>query len=207
MKEELLDIFDDSGNPIGVKPRSEVHRLGYWHQTFHCWVYRVCSGQAELLFQKRHPQKDTCPNLLDITSAGHLLAGEQPCDGVRELQEELGLAVSWEELRQIGVIRDVKTVPGVIDKELCHVFATLCDQPLLEYRLQAEEVTGLFWVKLRELERLFAGELAHAQAQGFWTDETGSRRETTVQVDQSAFVPHEAHYYQTVIRAIKSWNE
>ncbi|WP_372454640.1 NUDIX hydrolase, partial [Priestia aryabhattai] len=81
--------------------------MGLWHQTFHCWIYRVVNDQIEMLFQKRHPQKDTCPDLLDITSAGHLLASEQPCDGVRELEEELGLSVSFEELDKLGVIRDV----------------------------------------------------------------------------------------------------
>ncbi|MDN4093231.1 MULTISPECIES: NUDIX hydrolase [Brevibacillus] len=207
MKEELLDIFDGAGNHIGVEARSDVHRLGYWHQTFHCWIYRIHAGQVELLFQKRHPQKDTCPDLLDITSAGHLLAAEQSCDGVRELQEELGLAVPFEQLREIGVISDVMTSPGIIDKELCHVFAIACDQPLHEYRLQADEVTGLFWVKLHELEQLFAGQLPHVEAQGFLTDEAGRRCEANVQVDESAFVPHETHYYEAVFRAIKSWNE
>ncbi|MBY0052725.1 NUDIX hydrolase [Brevibacillus agri] len=207
MKEELLDIFDDAGNHIGVEARSRVHRFGYWHQTFHCWIYRICVGQIELLFQKRHPEKDTCPDLLDITSAGHLLAAEKPCDGVRELQEEIGLTVSFEQLREIGVIADVMTSPGIVDKELCHVFALACDQPLHEYRLQAEEVTGLFWVKLHELEQLFADQLSYVEAQGFFTDETGNCCEANVQVDKSAFVPHETHYYEAVFRAIKSWSE
>ncbi|GEB33471.1 MULTISPECIES: NUDIX hydrolase [Brevibacillus] len=205
MTEERFDIFDESGQQIGVEARSEVHRKGDWHQTFHCWLYRVHNGQLELLFQKRHPEKDTGPNLLDITSAGHLLAGERPCDGVRELEEELGLVVPYEKLRQIGVIRDVITAPGIIDKELCHVFAMECDQPLHEYRLQKEEVTGLLWVNVQELEALFADQLSQVAAKGFLTDAAGERYDASLMVKQSDFVPHEVHYYQEVFQAIKSW--
>ncbi|MFS0555121.1 NUDIX hydrolase [Brevibacillus sp. 179-C9.3 HS] len=204
MQEEQLDIFDEAGQHIGVETRSEVHRLGYWHQTFHCWIYRVVDEQIELLFQKRHPQKDTCPNLLDITSAGHLIASEQPSDGVRELEEELGLSVSYEELDLIGVIRDVTLAPTIIDKEMCHTFLYECEQPLREYRVQEEEVTGLFWVRLNALEQLFAGENGQMTVNGFLLEENGEQKDTDMIVTKADFVPHEAHYYQQVFAAVKS---
>ncbi|WP_289134687.1 NUDIX domain-containing protein [uncultured Brevibacillus sp.] len=203
MQEEQLDIFDEAGQHIGVEARSEVHRLGLWHQTFHCWIYRVVEGQVEVLFQKRHPQKDTCPNLLDITSAGHLLASEQPSEGVRELYEELGLSVRFEQLSEIGMIRDVMSSPGIIDKEMCHTFMFACEQPLDEYVLQQEEVTGLLWVRLVPLEQLFAGELTEVTAAGFLVDEKGKAADTECKVSQADFVPHEAHYYEQVFMAIK----
>jgi len=28
---EVVDIYDDLGKPIGVKPRRQVHRDGDWH--------------------------------------------------------------------------------------------------------------------------------------------------------------------------------
>lgn len=203
MREEKLDIFDQTGRHIGVEARSEVHRLGLWHQTFHCWIYQKKGQEIQLLFQKRHPEKDTCPNLLDITSAGHLLAGEEPRDGVRELEEELGVTVSFEQLYKIGMIKDITSAPGIVDKELCHVFAFECEQPLHLYRLQQEEVTGLFWVRLDEVERLFAGEALTAVASGFWIQEDGFSHEEILEVAKAAFVPHEEHYYRQVFAAIK----
>lgn len=203
MQEEQLDIFDEAGQHIGVEARSEVHRLGLWHQTFHCWIYRVVEGQIEILFQKRHPQKDTCPNLLDITSAGHLLASEQPSEGVRELYEELGLSVRFEQLSEIGMIRDVMSSPGIIDKEMCHTFVFECEQPLDDYVLQQEEVTGLLWVCLKPLEQLFNGALTEVTAAGFLVDENGSAIDTECKVTQADFVPHETHYYEQVFMAIK----
>ena len=203
MQEEQLDIFDEAGQHIGVEARSEVHRLGLWHQTFHCWIYRVVEGQVEVLFQKRHPQKDTCPNLLDITSAGHLLASEQPSEGVRELYEELGLSVRFEQLSEIGMIRDVMSSPGIIDKEMCHTFVFACEQPLHDYVIQEEEVTGLLWVQLEAIEKLFAGELTEVAAAGFLVDENGNVNDTVRKVSETDFVPHEAHYYEQVFMAIK----
>ena len=35
MADELLDIYDDDFKHIGTMSRKEVHRLGYWHYTFH----------------------------------------------------------------------------------------------------------------------------------------------------------------------------
>ncbi|GMA57429.1 hypothetical protein GCM10025858_19320 [Alicyclobacillus sacchari] len=45
--DELLDIFDDQMIHTGAALRSQVHQAGWWHQTFHCWLYddvaaRVC---------------------------------------------------------------------------------------------------------------------------------------------------------------------
>jgi hypothetical protein len=62
METEQLKIFDENRNPIGVASREDVHRLGYWHETFHCWF-------------------------VDITAAGHLMADESVEDGVREIKE------------------------------------------------------------------------------------------------------------------------
>ncbi|MGG1661927.1 NUDIX hydrolase [Brevibacillus sp. NRS-1366] len=205
MQEEKLDIFDEEGQPIGIEKRSEVHRRGLWHQTFHCWIFRTTGQQIELLFQKRHPDKDTCPNLLDITSAGHLLASEQPSDGVRELEEELGLSAPFQDLHAVGIIRDVTSAPGVMDKEFCHVFLYECDQPLSEYRLQAEEVTGLVWVHLDEIEKLFAGQVSTIRARGFLIEGKIVNWDVDAEVDKTHFVPHEDHYYQQVFAAVKDY--
>lgn len=203
MIEERLDIYDEDGVHLGSAARSEVHRLGLWHQTFHCWIYRKSGEQIDLLFQKRHPQKDTCPDLLDITSAGHLLAGEGPEDGVRELEEELGLSVDFAALASIGTIRDVTSAPGIMDKEICHVFLYECEQPLSAYTIQEEEVVGLFWVKLDEVEKLFQKTIPSVQASGFLLEVGKQVRDCELQLEAAAFVPHEPHYYQQVFDALK----
>lgn len=90
MELELLKIFGDDRNQIGVASRKDVHRLGYWHEAFHCWFVSNEKGIDYIYLQLRSNSKKDYPNLLDITAAGHLLANETVRDGVREIKEEIG---------------------------------------------------------------------------------------------------------------------
>ena len=51
---ELLDIYDENGNHLGIKERRAVHLDGDWHRVFHCWVvYRDQDGVGHVVAQKR----------------------------------------------------------------------------------------------------------------------------------------------------------
>ncbi|MEK4700857.1 hypothetical protein MKX47_14755 [Solibacillus sp. FSL R7-0668] len=50
----------------------------------------------------RSKLKKDYPNQFDITAAGYLLATETVLDGVRELYEELGINIAFEELKALG---------------------------------------------------------------------------------------------------------
>ncbi|WP_345893255.1 NUDIX hydrolase [Ferdinandcohnia quinoae] len=104
MGNEYFKIFDDDRNEIGVASRSDVHRLGHWHETFHCWFVTKDEGTDYLLLQLRSDTKQDYPNLFDITAAGHLLADETVQDGVREIKEEIGIDVSYTDLVSLGII-------------------------------------------------------------------------------------------------------
>ena len=157
---ELFDIFDEALNHIGVKSRAAVHRDGDWHQVFHCWVVgRECDGAPYLVLQKRRSHLDY-PNKIDISAAGHLAAGETVRDGVREIEEELGLKVAFGDLiplgRRVGIHRNGEFV----DCQICHVFLYRCDQPLEEYDYRRAEVAGLIKLPIVDAMRLFSGAAA-----------------------------------------------
>ncbi|WP_347561789.1 NUDIX hydrolase [Bacillus timonensis] len=103
-EQERIKIFDDHKNPIGVASRSDVHRIGYWHEVFHCWFIDNEEGIDYIYLQLRSKNKKDYPNLFDVTAAGHLLADETVEDGVREIKEELGIDVAFEELIKLGVL-------------------------------------------------------------------------------------------------------
>src|SRR4051794_30055162 len=88
MEVEKLRIFDENHNQIGIATRDEVHKLGHWHETFHCWIVGKESGINTIYFQIRSAVKKDYPSLLDITAAGHLSSDETVKDGIREVQEE-----------------------------------------------------------------------------------------------------------------------
>ncbi len=102
---ELFDICGEDGMPAGhVKERSMVHQDGDFHRTVHIWVVRQrADGGLDVLLQKRSQDKDAYPGCYDVSSAGHVRAGEDfSCSAVRELQEELGITAVEEDLRFIG---------------------------------------------------------------------------------------------------------
>lgn len=204
-QQECFDVLDHEMNRIGSAARWVVHQKGLWHQTFHCWIYQVVSGRLQLLFQHRHPSKDTFPNLLDISCAGHLAAGEQVEDGVRELEEELGLTVSFHDLEPCGIVQEEQVIEaGGMDREFCHVFVYRCNQPLSEYHVQLEEVSGLYWMDMMEIRSLIDRDARAVYGHGFSVHPaTGERTNETRWFELKDFVPHHATYFERVFRKME----
>ncbi len=102
---ELLDLRNADGSRTGeVKERALVHRDGDLHGTAHVWLvrYRPDKGSAEVLLQKRSANKDSYPGCYDISSAGHIPAGQDFLESaMRELREELGVEAKPEELHEV----------------------------------------------------------------------------------------------------------
>jgi isopentenyldiphosphate isomerase len=156
---EYLDYYDDNFTHLGAKDRPSVHRDGNWHRVFHCWItYRDAQGVDWLVAQKRSAEKATFPNRIDVTAAGHYLAGETIRDGLREVHEELGIEVAFESLTPLGTHIDVAHYGDEIDRELSDVFLLIHNQPLQHYQLQAEEVAGLVAFRLEEGIAFFEGQ-------------------------------------------------
>jgi isopentenyldiphosphate isomerase len=202
--DEIFDIFNAQMERMGTAGRLQVHANGWWHQTFHCWIINKRDGQPSLLLQLRHPDKDTFPNLLDISCAGHLLAGESAEDGVRELAEELGLQVAFSSLIPCGIYAEEDALPdGRMDREFCHVFLYRCDQPILDYRIQQEEVSGLYFVGLKEFQALIQGAATTIPAVGAYLSANGKLEEMSWDIASTDLVPHDANYYTLLFNAIK----
>jgi isopentenyldiphosphate isomerase len=190
-------------NHIGIELRSEVHKKGYWHKSFQCWfVYKDSEG-VYILFQKRHADKDTYPNLLDITAAGHLSAGETVEDASRELKEELGIEVDFKELNSLGVIREQKAEENFIDYEFGNVFLYYCITPIESFKLQLEEVTGIYKAELDEIIKLFNSEVNHISIEGYEVNSNAEKMSTTLEVEVKDFVPHALGYYNKIFEAAK----
>jgi hypothetical protein len=149
--DELLDVFDERGWHAGVKPRAAVHRDGDWHLAFHLWVV----SPDGVLLQRRSRSKASWPGRLDATAAGHLLAGEAVRDGLREAEEELGVAYAFDALAPLGMHRVEE--PG--NRELQHVFAVRDDRPLDAWTdFDRGELDGLVLVGHDAFARLVAGQ-------------------------------------------------
>ena len=154
---ELFDLLDEQGNLTGeIQERGVVHREGFRHRTVHTWVYRRKEdGIPEVLLQLRSPQKDSWPGCYDVSSAGHIDAGEEPLPtALRELSEELGAAPPAG-LKCIGTrwVHDEETFHGRVFKNHELVYMYLCgiDAEEKGFHLQKEEISAVRWMPLTEI--------------------------------------------------------
>ena len=100
---EMLDIFDENHNHIGVCEKKEVHQKGLWHQVFACLLIDSKKNKVYLQYKSSKHNDVSTLNKIDISVGGHLSAGETIEDGVREIEEEAGLKVTYEQLIPVGM--------------------------------------------------------------------------------------------------------
>ena len=150
---EYLEIFDAQNQPQNQQLlRREVHQTGHWHRT--AQVY-VLNQENELLCNLRHPSKDLFPQLWDVSIGGHLEPGEsyETC-ALRELGEELGIAVNPEKLTYLATVKvdGADKIARLIDREHVGVFLYQTDLSLAEFNFQQEEITELKYLTLEKVE-------------------------------------------------------
>jgi isopentenyldiphosphate isomerase len=200
--DERVDVLDASGKKTGeIAWKSDVHRLGLWHRCFHCWIFSpgTPSGGPYLFVQRRASEKDTWPNRLDVTAAGHIEAGEETLEGgLREIEEELGLKVTPDELVPLGTRRSELEIPSGLDREFQEVFLLVRALSPKDLRLQEEEVAAVARLRLDDVEALH------------WRDEVSAeewaRGEVSdVSVSLADFVSGEDEYLVRVARAARAY--
>ena len=154
MSKEYFDLLDENGNKIGkTKLRNEVHRDGDWHKGVHIWVI---NGNNEILLQRRCATKDSNPNMLDISSAGHLQAGDNSQEAaIRELKEELNLDVKPEELQFIQTIKNsLKYTETFINNEFDDLYIVRTDKKISDLKFQEEEISEIMYVPYEKFKEM-----------------------------------------------------
>ncbi|MDD2435543.1 MAG: NUDIX domain-containing protein [Bacilli bacterium] len=140
--EEMLDIYNDNFEYIGIAGRKEIHEKGIWHAVVACQAFNPDTNK--IIFQKKGDVHSPYSKL-DITVGGHYQEGEKPEDCIREIKEELNVDIDYNDLIPIGIRQCAATVPQInqIINEFHRVFLLPISQELEEYDLNGEEVSGL----------------------------------------------------------------
>jgi len=191
---EQIDIFDANLTRIGSMGIAEAHEQGRWHRAFHCWVV---NGDGSVLIQQRSSAMAAYAGCLDVSAAGHLKAGETVADGVREVEEELGIEVGRGQLFDLGYRTEAADLPSGRNREYQFVALLRCDLPLSAYTPQEDEVEGLYWLPIAEGLRLFSGAIAESRGRGV-RREGGAWVETERAMRREDFVARVPNYYLTV---------
>jgi isopentenyldiphosphate isomerase len=152
---EYIDVLSDTGEPTGImKSREDVHARGDVHRTIHVWMVHSVLG---ILLQKRSPLKENHPGLWDLSCAGHISAGETSLEAaVKELREELGIAVTPEDLHYLFSHRHDAVLNGgsYIDREIHDIYLVIKDIPLSSFTPQPSEVESLRYIDPESFEIL-----------------------------------------------------
>ncbi|KAI3687264.1 hypothetical protein L1987_80958 [Smallanthus sonchifolius] len=155
-----------------------VHRDGDYHRAVHVWIFAESTQQ---LLQKRADCKDSWPGLWDISSAGHISAGDSSLvTARRELQEELGLTLPKDAFELLFVfsqqrytviestgsatdpimyeLRGLSSVTNngtFINNEFDDVYlvTTVAPIPLEAFTLQESEVSAVKYISIEEYKQ------------------------------------------------------
>lgn len=157
---EFLDIVDETGQPTGeIVDRETAHAKGVLHRTSHVWLARRKNGKVQILLQKRAKHKSSFPGCYDISSAGHIPAGDRyEISALRELKEELGVQAEEKDLIYCGdrkvIWDDVFFGKPFHDRQISRVFLLWLDKEESEFTIQEEEVDSVLWM---DFEQCYAG--------------------------------------------------
>ena len=157
---EFLDIVDETGQPTGeIVDRETAHAKGVLHRTSHVWLARKKNGKIQILLQKRAKHKSSFPGCYDISSAGHIPAGDNyEISALRELKEELGVKAEEKDLIYCGdrkvIWDDVFFGKPFHDRQISRVFLLWLDREESEFTIQEEEVDSVLWM---DFEQCYAG--------------------------------------------------
>ena len=202
MSIEMIDVLTEQGGETGLRlPREDVHRQGLWHATMACWVVLVGPEGPRVVVSRRSPRKTNYPGCFDATASGHLAAGEVPADGVREIREEIGLDVTFDDLIPVGVLPVVSDCPGsdgsvTAYREYTHTFVLEMDESA-EIVPDPDEIDGFVLVPVHA----FVTMAAQGTAAVGWSMGTADPSEQ-VCIDRAAFVPADVAFWGPLADAL-----
>ena len=114
----------------------------------HIWLWRTTPEGVEILLQKRSKSKRTWPSYYDVSTAGHINAGESIVEcAVRESKEEVGLDIVSDDLYYVFSLR----TPAAIN-EIDYVF-TYGVGVNFEPKFNDGEVESTQWMSLNRLRQ------------------------------------------------------
>lgn len=157
---ELLDVVDEQDRVIGKATRDQVHKEGLLHREIHLWLY---DKNGKVALERRSPKADMGANLLNASVGGHLDLGEAyEAAAIRELQEEIGIKATMDEI--IPIIKMRSKTTDLATKKINNVFRQvfayfLGELSVLKYN--SEESAGFDYLPIEMLINLSNDQKGH----------------------------------------------
>ncbi|MDE1810577.1 MAG: NUDIX domain-containing protein [Candidatus Micrarchaeota archaeon] len=202
-EDEIVDIFDKDMNPLGVASRRVAHEYDLWHKSFDCFIVTANDG-GQVLLQRRGSGKALYPNLLDATSSGHYQSGEGAEAAVREIHEELGVKVAFEELAPLGIRLDLSRY----HTSFADIFLLRRDDGLMSYMPNTAELDGIVAVGIKDGLELLSGKVSKITVKGTVFDKAKSSwMARDIEITKMDFIYYVDNYFYKVFVAAERFLE
>jgi isopentenyl-diphosphate Delta-isomerase len=138
--EEYVVLVDETDRKIGVEKKLRVHSsLTPLHRAFSLFLFK---NTKELLLQQRSKTKKTWPMVWSNSCCGHPMPGESYERAViRRTRFELGITLS--EVIKISNYRYCFSKDGVMENEICPIYAGICDETV---QPDCNEIHAVQWI-------------------------------------------------------------
>lgn len=153
MEEEYLDLVDANDTKIGTIGRSQLSALNEGRYVRASYAF-IQNSKGQLWIPRRTANKRIAPNGLDMAMAEHMGVDESYIDAaVRGFQEELNLTIQPSDLKLVGILSPLASLP--------YFGAYFLYQTDVEPDYNKSDFADAYWMSPEEvLEKLEEGEPA-----------------------------------------------
>ncbi len=154
MDNELIDVYTEANEATGIiKTRADIHRDGDWHRTVNVYIV---DEKMQYLVLLCPPPKGGDKRIWGNRFGGHVSAGQDYDETPqRELKEEIGLSVAFNDLMPLGVFSFVRSERN---REHVKIFYYIYSGSLEDLILEPTEVLEVEWMDAEAiLESMRAG--------------------------------------------------
>ena len=143
---ESVVLLDEAGNAVGTADKAAVHHdRTPLHLAFSCYLFNEA---GQFLLTRRAESKRTFPGIWTNTCCGHPRPGESMSGSVlRRLSQELGIGAARLALVVPGFRYQARMANGVLENEICPVYAAYSDIPPVPDPAEVAEVRWVDWAE------------------------------------------------------------
>jgi 8-oxo-dGTP pyrophosphatase MutT (NUDIX family) len=150
MQTSYYDVVDENDVITGeIASYDTVHSKGLWQRGIHVLIY---TPDRQIVMQKRSPNLKYHPNEVEVSVGGGVDAGEKPEEAaVREVQEELGIAIKVGDLHFIGKTKFNHKTKMLIMRTFIYSYSICIPKNQLNIQINPEETSSAFLISERKL--------------------------------------------------------
>ena len=139
---EVFDLYDkDRQKTDKTMKRGMAVPDDHFRMVVHAALF---GSNGKMLIQQRQNDKESWPDLWDLTVGGHVRSGETSSECVgRELDEELGIKIDFSDKRPCFTVN--------FDTGFDDYYVVTMDVDLNDINLQTEEVQAARWASLEKI--------------------------------------------------------